>query len=347
MKGCTTTTTTLPYDCKAGYQNWELGWSAPKKKWCCARSKLACDPFDCEEGYSNWQSVWSGEKVAWCCEHHDKGCTTTTTTKPKLLAKACTLWGDPHVSTFDKSRSVFYSEGDFWIVKSDAIKIQGRFQATDWTKQNDRTDYSSMTSLIVSGSFMGTHKIQVDSMMGSIECDGQSILENFGETSCGGGRITFDSEGDLVDQAMAFLPHKVVHMSLPQDVIIQVNRWPNFMNAKITMPKQGGQDGVCGNFNGVAQDDQGQDLHKRFGHGVSSSEDMFSNPIPLHSPQKMPDSKRCSPAKLTQAKNICRLAAKQEGWSFAECLGDVCDEHTPNPSIQAEEMQQVAKKALR
>eukprot|EP00930_Biecheleria_cincta_P014799 TRINITY_DN12580_c0_g1_i1.p1 TRINITY_DN12580_c0_g1~~TRINITY_DN12580_c0_g1_i1.p1 ORF type:complete len:158 (-),score=35.16 TRINITY_DN12580_c0_g1_i1:98-541(-) len=145
---------------------------------------------------------------------------------------------------------------------------------------------------------------------------------------------------------MAFLPHKVVHMHLPQGVFIQVNRWPNFINAKIDMPKQVGQDGVCGNFNGVAQDDKGQDLHRRFGHGVSSGENMFSNPIPWHSPQLMPDSRRCSPDMLARAKQICQLAAQQDGWSFAECLGDVCDEHTANPSIQAQEMQDMAKKAL-
>jgi len=130
---------------------------------------------------------------------------------------------------------------------------------------------------------------------------------------------------------------------------VPVNRWPNFINAKVDMPKQNGQDGVCGNFNGDASDDGGKDLHQRFGHGVQSGEELFANSIPWHAPRKMPSSKRCSTEKLQQAKLICRTAAREAGWSFAECLGDVCDKHThmDGDSVQATEMKAMASKALR
>lgn len=178
-------------------------------------------------------------------------------------------------------------------------------------------------------------------------CDGRSILDNFGETSCGPGRIVFDNQGALVDAAMAFLPHKVVHMKLPAGVFIQANRWPNFMNAKIEMPKMEGQDGVCGNYNGDASDDGGKELHQRFGHGVQAGEEIFATRLPLHVPSKMPNSKRCSLAKRKQAEDICHAAATEVGWSFAECLGDVCDKHTAAASVQAEEMKKMASQALR
>lgn len=340
-KGCPPTTTSAPYDCVAGYQNWELGWSTSKKHWCCAFHNKACDAFDCQEGLANWATAWGDVKKAWCCEKYKKGCKV-------LEEKACVLWGDPHVKTFDSSRSVFYSEGDFWIVKSPKVSIQGRFQATDWTKANDHTDYSSMTGLIVGGPFMLGHTIQVDSMEGKITCNGVEILSNFGQDTCGPAIITFDSQGALVDSAMAFLPHKVVHMKLPLRILVQANRWPNFMNAKVTMTKQEAQDGVCGNFNGNALDDQGKNLHQRYGHGVSAGERMFKNAIPWHAPQKMPTSKRCSTEKLNRAKAVCGLAEKEEGWSLAECVGDVCDEHIHGePSMQAAEMKHMAQKALR
>merc|ERR1711990_801089 len=113
---------------------------------------------------------WSPAKKTWCCADCNKGCVTTTVA---VQRKPCSLWGDPHIFTFDRSRLVFYSEGDFWIVKTPTLRIQGRFQATDWTKKNDHTDYSSMTSIIVSASCINDHKIEVGGMRsGKISCDG-------------------------------------------------------------------------------------------------------------------------------------------------------------------------------
>eukprot|EP00930_Biecheleria_cincta_P034752 TRINITY_DN23974_c0_g1_i1.p1 TRINITY_DN23974_c0_g1~~TRINITY_DN23974_c0_g1_i1.p1 ORF type:complete len:417 (-),score=54.06 TRINITY_DN23974_c0_g1_i1:165-1415(-) len=287
-------------------------------------------PFDCDAGFSNWQHGWSEMKQNYCCSTAQKGCHDD--------AQACVLWGDPHIKTFDKSRLVFYSAGDFWLVKTPTIQIQGRFQATDWTRNNDKTDYSSMTSIIVGGPFLG-HKIEVQSMLGKIYCDGNEILPNFGDAYCGAGHVVYDSQGALVDQAMAFLPHKVVHLYLPGQVSMQVNRWPNFVNAKIVMSKREGQDGVCGNFNGVQSDDMGKELHDRFGQGVPQGELMFSNPIPLLIPQAMPSQKRCGGDRRKRAEAICAHESTEAGWSYAECLGDVCDADTGDqPSYQAQDM---------
>lgn len=297
-------------------------------------------PFDCDAGFWNWQKGWSYAKKDYCCRTSQRGCHEEH--KAKVTGE-CVLWGDPHIRTFDKSRLVFYSEGDFWIVKSPAIIIQGRFQATDWTRKNDKTDYSSMTSIVVGGSFNDHHKIEVQSMLGRITCDGNDVLSQFGVTSCGRGKIVYDGQGALVDQAMAFLQHKVVHMYLPYSLQLQVNRWPNFINAKIIMAKQDGQDGVCGNFNGNSGDDMGKELHRRFGQGVSQSELLFPRPIPLRVPQQLPSDKRCGGERRKRAEEICKNEDVNAGWSYAECLGDVCDAHAAGlSSFQAEEM----KKAL-
>lgn len=297
---------------------------------------VASLPFDCGAGFSNWQHGWSVMKQNYCCRTASRGCH-----QAPAVTQECVMWGDPHIKTFDKSRLVFYSEGDFWLVKTAEIRIQGRFQATDWTRKNDKTDYSSMTSIIVGGSFMGVHRIEVNSLLGKIYCDGRGILWQFGDSYCGSGHIIYNGQGALVDQAMAFLPHKVVHLMLPGQVTIQVNRWPNFINAKISMARRPGQDGVCGNYNGNAADDMGKELHARFGFGVPQNELLFSSPIPLNVPQEMPNSKRCSGDRLERAKNICRAEETKAGWSFAECLGDVCDAHTAGQhSFQAQEMKQ-------
>jgi len=289
-------------------------------------------PFDCDAGLSNWLHGWSEAKKSFCCSTQQKGCAVSL--------KECVLWGDPHIKTFDTSRLVFYSTGDFWLVKAPRISIQGRFQATDWTKKNDKTDYSSMTSVIVGGAFLGTHKIEVQSMLGKIMCDGVEVLTTFGSSHCGGAVITYNDAGALVDQAMAFLPHKVVHLALPNNVKMQVNRWPNFINSAIKMSKRNGQDGICGNFNGDANDDMGKELHQRFGTGVSKDDLLFGTSIPFLKPTAAPSSKRCAPERKKRAAAICHQEETAAGWSFAECMGDVCDAHTAGqPSIQAKEME--------
>jgi len=87
-----TSTTTVdpehskPFDCDAGFNNWEMGWSLAKMQYCCEHEHRAClpttststspAPFDCAAGYDNWEKGWSLGKKAWCCKHQDRGCQT-------------------------------------------------------------------------------------------------------------------------------------------------------------------------------------------------------------------------------------------------------------------------------
>lgn len=238
---------------------------------------------------------------------------------------------------------MFYSTGDFWIVKSLMLKVQGRFQAMDLTTENDHTDYSSMTQIIVGGQIIQDHKIQVGPMnSGIFTCDGQIILHDFGSAKCGDANVTFDDKGELVDSVMTLLPHKVVHIYLRDAVVLQVNRWPNFINAKVVMEPMAHQTGICGDFNGVKKQGLrgGKELHAQFGHGVPHHDLLFSSPIPLNIPKAMPSDKRCSKEKRKKAEDICREELRGSvAWSFAECLGDVCDPHAAElTSFTAEEM---------
>merc|ERR1712037_405298 len=78
--GCATAeAVSEPYDCDAGYSNWEAGWSSDKKEWCCANKNMGCaeavsEPYDCNAGYSNWEAGWSSDKKEWCCSNKNMGC---------------------------------------------------------------------------------------------------------------------------------------------------------------------------------------------------------------------------------------------------------------------------------
>lgn len=94
QKGCPRTTTTVPFDCWAGYANWRIGWSRDKKNYCCDRQRVACPPgvdppmpeqpsiseYNCMGGKKNGYAGWSTSKKAWCCEYKGRGCPTTVTT---------------------------------------------------------------------------------------------------------------------------------------------------------------------------------------------------------------------------------------------------------------------------
>merc|ERR1712232_1416503 len=130
-------------------------------------------PYDCQAGVSNWQMGWSDPKKAWCCAHGGKGCA--------LPAKVCTLWGDPHVIGFDqvddnKDRAVsFYGDGDFWLVRSSTVHIQARFEGTKYTERLAATN-----RIVVGGPFLHGHKIEVGTRESEVlTVDGRSVIPSF------------------------------------------------------------------------------------------------------------------------------------------------------------------------
>lgn len=138
----------------------------------------------------------------------------------------------------------------------------------------------------------------------------------------------YNDQGELLQRGREGKALHIVHVNLPLGVIIQVNRWTldtegDYINVKIMMPKQPGQDGHCGNFNGDAADDDRLKIRERVGKtGVDPALLLFHHKTPVVVADR-PDINDCPSDKLNRAEEICKKQEKQFIPSAA-CLIDVC-----------------------
>jgi len=237
--------------------------------------------------------------------------TTSTTTRTAVLpfrppVGTCLFWGDPHILTFDGARPSFYGEGDFWIVKSSRVHIQGRFMGTKYTH-----GLSATNQIAVGGDFVNGNVIIVGSMDdGTPTVNGQPVLPSLGSTYSvsGGGTLTYTTEGELPDKAAAVFPRNVVRMDLPSRVTIEVFRFANYIDLRIQMPSQGKQDGCCGNFNKNAADDTTAQIFARIGARVPPAETLFPDQPQVTVTTEMQNmiASNCEEARLAQAKLKCQ-----------------------------------------
>jgi len=276
-------------------------------------------PFDCGAGFSNWVAGWSAPKKAWCCQHGGKGCATVPPTGAPT--SDCLVWGDPHIMTFDKSQANFYGEGIKSLVKSAQIHVQARYKATPFTNGLAATE-----TIAVGGPFLKGHVLKVGPMEnGQITWDNTAVLTTFPSTfdAAGLGQIAYNAEGNLVDSAQSHLDRHIVHMDFPSEKLhIQVMRWANHINVRISMPQTAGIDGHCGNFNADASDDTTDQIRARVGLSVVQGESLFRAYLPAV-PGKKITVDDCPAAKRPHADATCRQG-NLVGDKLTACVIDVC-----------------------
>jgi hypothetical protein len=261
-------------ECKAAI-SYERGQNSNKNCWCATGSL--------ETSSQSWTDVWTSD------------CPTAT----------CEVFGDPHIQVFDKPAETMFLQlntedrqpgevgafetGDFWLVKSDLLQIQGRYSTV---KQRDSSK-PFMTGVAIGGSFLQGNKLLIETMYqngtkypegssahgSGAKWKGKQILTTLPSEFEEGGLIKakYHNESSVVQDPAKHT--RGIDVQLPRGVKLTVNRFPHHIGLAITMTRlavgEGGQDGQCGNFNGNATDDTAELIQQRMGHQVAANDLLF------------------------------------------------------------------------
>jgi hypothetical protein len=240
----------------------------------------------------------------------------------------CMLWGDPHIYVFDGKRHVrILDHGDFWIVRSDCVGIQGRYAAGGPRGEAPAV----IRALAVGGPFLQDHVLLIEPT--GVTWDGEQILSTFPSSFEYEGliRANFTGDSEHIDPGLRNLKVRSIDALLPQGIRLVVNQWPDHLDVLVAMrPQPGGQDGHCGNFNGDAADDSTESIRRRMGAQVHEEELIL--PAAGHHPpgDVVVTLEDCAPGVRATAEEQCKEAAPLDRSEekaeelLQSCIMDVC-----------------------
>jgi hypothetical protein len=157
--------------------------------------------------------------------------------------------------------------GTFWLVKSSAVHIQGRYG------QNQKhPELTSLDAFAVGGPFLNDNVLVIRPLSGAVTWNNLEILSSL--PSVFTNRYVsarYHKGAEMVkDGSMA----PAIEVSLPRGVKLTINRWATMLEAKIDMCLEENQDGQCGNFNGNVTDDTEEQIMTRIGQKILPHEGM-------------------------------------------------------------------------
>mmetsp|Transcript_48693 Transcript_48693/g.115717 ORF Transcript_48693/g.115717 Transcript_48693/m.115717 type:complete len:587 (+) Transcript_48693:57-1817(+) len=210
----------------------------------------------------------------------------------------CTIYGDPHVTVFDGNKVSLlkvrhggvwagddeFRIGDYWVVKSQEISIQGRYAKVHYPNAKFG-NHTFLTGLAVSGPFLAGNTLLIGPQDGIVEWRGklggsEEILQKPGVYKVGN-LIEARSRDQMLSVSNPLsndvTPGLDIHFA--SGVRLQVNRNKKHLDMALTMSPEaagpGGMDGQCGNFNGDPSDDTGQLIDERIGYEIPDWGSLF------------------------------------------------------------------------
>mmetsp|Transcript_243 Transcript_243/g.542 ORF Transcript_243/g.542 Transcript_243/m.542 type:complete len:697 (-) Transcript_243:102-2192(-) len=304
----------------------------------------ACrNELQCEGIVYGQNTCWGKRDIHTSLCQEGMGTYVTEVVKYRPWGK-CVLMGDPHIISFDRPYSSTideYRPGEFYLIKSDVLDVQGRF---GFTKRFPTA--SSTVGIALSGTFIKNHTLAVawvgpeqDYHGFHVYWDKKEILQTFPShfSSEDGGFLlasyalmdpsTFSPEArSTIGGTSGDLPSYLFNFT-GKGLVVYMLLGPMSCNVVIEAKKLPvAQDGYCGNFNCDPADDVITALTKRGLGGTLPPEDSLFAPLTATQFQmavsgKIPSAADCNATMLAQAKTACHALAEPHK---SDCLFDVC-----------------------
>jgi len=198
-------------------------------------------------GICNQASKCAKDKIATECTTCSHACGSTSVALGiEPSGPVCYVGGDPdvHIMTFGRAHVDFNTPGDYWIVKSSTVWIQGRYQMSQKSK-----GVSVLKAIAIGGRLIEKHRLIIDATGATF--DGQPILMGYPSRFHNAlVNVVVDSQTTVLQNGTALTPLRVVRIRLPTNVNVEVNRWTDtsqgsHINVKVHMAQQAGQEGQC------------------------------------------------------------------------------------------------------
>jgi len=228
-----------------------------------------------------------------CCDCYEVECleqvdpTPTPTPPCDDTQGTCTIVEDPHVKVFDgnqitltqttATRTSSNTVTEMWVVRSQDVHIQAR--VANFADSVEKTEF--VKTLAVGGPFIANNILVIGSLEDDITWNGMRILEHQDSTfEMRNNDFAVKASRGEHSSNVADMPKENpgVNIEFPMNVSLIVNRLKGHLNVALTMdPQIGGQDGLCGNFNGVASDDSFEFVTARSALEVPETESLFDS----------------------------------------------------------------------